>query len=373
MNPSDAWEMVKRTVSTSPSVINALTVVKLEGVENDFLVLSGPSSSKPTVNQFQRPILEMMGKRGIEATDIDYIAPPPKFQVVQAAAIPMPSQESELDRLRRENAQLQSQVADLQSRLRFEKVLHAGKQPVPTVGGCNLAFLLPLLPNISNPQAKAILTLVAMGGAVTMPAIEFARKIGIKTQAVSYKRMFEGLDFIKIDGKNLAMVTSLGKNLATVASSDTPIESENLLGQQGTDTPTLLPQQEIDPNLATTARNDTPHDYDDDINKKSSSDVESSIMPAAAQTEVLRFAFERLNFNPQSPPAQLAQHDPLNAMALVLQAQHTPNVRSKAGLWKTMINQHQPADDRWLDLAGEMTAVYGIKQPDGTFQLAEAV
>lgn len=371
MNPSDAWEMVKRTISTSPSVINALAMVKLEGVENNFLILSGLSSSKSTVDQFQRPILEMMGKKGVEATDIDYIAPTPKFQIVQADT-PMPSQESELDRLRRENAELRGQVSDLRSRLEYQKALHSDKQPNPIVGGCNWGFLLPLIPTIPTGQTKALLTLLVLGGAVNMTAVEFARVMGIKTKAVSYKRLFAGLEnMVQIDGKNLALQASFQKNLAPQARNESALENENLLNEQETENQNLLVKQESNSELAPQARNSPPHnDYDDDINKKSSSGVESSIMELPILHEVLRFARDRINFNPKAPPKQLAQHDPLNAIALVLQAQHNAKVQSKAGLWKTMINQFQKAEQHWLDVASEAAMGYAIL---GTFsELQEA-
>ncbi len=265
------------------------------------------------------------------------------------------SEAAELKRLRAENEELKRRLAVSETRAQSYRALAAGNPSPSGVEGCNLAFLLPCLPEMPYLQAKAVLTLLALGGSAKMKAIEFARLMGKTGNTASYKRLFAGVDGLVIfDGKNLRLAQVLLQKLAISASSETTEESsedKNLRLAQEMENQNLRNSQEIPENLHSAQENSPSYD-DDDIYQNKPIEVISSSRQAVVRNYVLVFARERLGFNVKYPPRNLDQHTPINAIALVLQAVYSnETIKSKAGLWTTMINNLQPAEKRWLDQA----------------------
>ena len=264
------------------------------------------------------------------------------------------SEAAELKRLRAENEDLKRRLAISETRAQSYRALAAGNPSPSGVEGCNLAFLLPCLPDMPYLQAKAVLTLLALGGSAKMKAVEFARLMGKTGNTASYKRLFAGVDGLVIfDGKNLRLAQVPLQKLAISASSETGEESpedKNLRSAQEMENQNLRNSQENSENLRSAQENSPSYD-DDDIYQNKPIEVISSSRQAVVRNYVLVFARERLGFNVKYPPRNLDQHTPINAIALVLQAVYSNSTRNKAGLWTTMINNVQPAEQRWLDQA----------------------
>lgn len=267
-------------------------------------------------------------------------------------------------------AEAQDQISDLKRRLAeaerkaaYYEQMASQQTPQDGAGGVNLAFLLPALPQMSNATAKAILTLLALGGAVRMPAKDFAKFMGVQSDGVTYKRMFAGSEgVVDIDGKNIEISSTFIPKIDRASISDEPTETQKLKSHQLSESEKLMSRQLLPSEIDEPSTFTPPHDMNECKKKIIPIEGKSSFMSHPHQLEVLRFASDQLDFNPQFPPDRLREYDPIKAMALVLQAKHHRNATNPAGMWRDMINHKQRPSNKWLEEVYQYLDQYQVQQ-----------
>lgn len=405
MNPSDAWHATKGALAMyGPSLRSAVESLKFKSVENDVLTLTGPTSARQHVESYQRSIIQEMGKFGVQVSCVEFEGPQPLMTVYDAATS-QPSQESELDRLRRENNELwherdrwkrqaEARERELETAL---NPIFATESHIELPEGWALVNLRALASHkaaLNDGMAARALWALLIGAdgsdEITISASDLAAELGRGRS--SFERLTGELNdsLITREGKNITL-NFVAKKTTSVESVAKKTTNEN--EQEGQESVDVLPNMQHGPEnvakktteanlgddfVAKKTTNDTVYTIHTTIKNKSNDFKVVSI--AQGRLALATFLKELIGFNPNETDRypSLQNPDVIRVAALALKA-HDKEPLTPGAMFCHFLKSNDDPGKHYLEQALRLSETdchlvkaRALLQPDGTF-LAEAV